>query len=85
MIHDGIGTAFILGNLERDLQYNHLLKNYVCLAALAAAAPGQGFARKVLVQKWTWLERKPPAQLKAAVDAELHRFERFQLAPGGDS
>lgn len=43
-----LGAAFILGNLERDLQYNHLLKNYVCLAAVAAAAPGQRFARKVL-------------------------------------
>ncbi|WEK45859.1 MAG: heparinase II/III family protein [Candidatus Andeanibacterium colombiense] len=41
-----LGAAFILGNLERDLQYNHLLKNYVCLAALASAAPG--FAARVL-------------------------------------
>lgn len=43
-----LGGAFILGNLERDLQYNHLLKNYVCLAAIASAAPGSGFARAVL-------------------------------------
>ncbi|MBX7446626.1 heparinase II/III family protein [Mycolicibacterium sp. 3033] len=43
-----LGGAFILGNLERDLQYNHLLKNYVCLAAIASAAPGRGFARAVL-------------------------------------
>lgn len=43
-----LGAAFILGNLERDLQYNHLLKNYVCLAAVASASPRQGFARQVL-------------------------------------
>jgi len=41
-----LGAAFVLGNLERDLQYNHLLKNYVCLAALASAAPD--FAAHVL-------------------------------------
>lgn len=32
-----LGSAFIAGNLERDLQYNHLFKNYVSLAMLAAA------------------------------------------------
>jgi uncharacterized heparinase superfamily protein len=31
------GGAFVAANLERDLQYNHLFKNYVCLAMLAAA------------------------------------------------
>lgn len=41
-----LGTAFVLGNLERDLQYNHLLKNYVALSVVAAAAPG--FAASVL-------------------------------------
>lgn len=30
-------AAFLLHNLERDLQYNHLLKNIVALAAFAAA------------------------------------------------
>jgi hypothetical protein len=42
-----LGTAFILGNLERDLQYNHLLKNYVMLSVVAAAVPG--FAACVLL------------------------------------
>ena len=32
-----LGTAFVLGNLERDLQYNHLFKNLVCLSAVAAS------------------------------------------------
>ena len=37
-------------------------------------------ARKLLVQRWTWLEPDPPAQLRRAVDDAMHRFERFQLA-----
>ncbi len=35
-------------------------------------------AGKLLVQKWTWLE-DVGANAKAAIDAELGRFERFQL------
>jgi hypothetical protein len=37
-------------------------------------------ARKLLVQKWTWLDRDVPPRRRAAVEEELHRFERFQLA-----
>jgi uncharacterized protein YcaQ len=36
-------------------------------------------AGKLLVQKWTWLE-EAGAEAKAAIDLELGRFERFQLA-----
>lgn len=36
-------------------------------------------AGKLLVQKWTWLE-DAGAEAKAAIDAELGRFERFQLS-----
>ena len=36
-------------------------------------------AGKLLVQKWTWLE-DADAEVKAAIDAELGRFERFQLS-----
>jgi Heparinase II/III-like protein/Heparinase II/III N-terminus len=44
-----LGAAFVLGNLERDLQYNHLLKNFVCLAAVVSAATAKSkFAAKVL-------------------------------------
>jgi hypothetical protein len=43
-----LGAAFIAGNPERDLQYNHLFKNYVALAAVATAAPGSGFAQREL-------------------------------------
>ncbi len=43
-----LDVAFVAGNLERDLQYNHLLKNYVCLAAFASAAPDASFASAIL-------------------------------------
>lgn len=36
-------------------------------------------AGKLLTQKWTWIA-EPGAEAKAAIDAELGRFERFQLA-----
>jgi len=32
-------AAYIAGNLEKDLQFNHLMKNYVALAVYAAALP----------------------------------------------
>ena len=35
-------------------------------------------AGRLLVQKWTWIE-EPGQEAKAAIDAELGRFERFQL------
>ncbi|MGB0629701.1 MAG: heparinase II/III domain-containing protein [Alphaproteobacteria bacterium] len=34
--HARFCAAFIRGNLERDLQFNHLMKNYVALSAYAA-------------------------------------------------
>jgi uncharacterized protein len=35
---------------------------------------------KLLVQKWTWLGHGKARQHKKAIEQELHRFERFQLA-----
>jgi hypothetical protein len=35
-----LGAAFLLGNQEKDLQYNHLLKNVVCFAMIAGASDG---------------------------------------------
>jgi hypothetical protein len=32
------------------------------------------------VQKWTWMVKRPPRTLRAAIEAALHSFERFQLA-----
>lgn len=37
-------------------------------------------ARKLLIQKWTWVGSGTPAAHHAAIEAELERFERFQLA-----
>jgi uncharacterized protein YcaQ len=35
---------------------------------------------KLLMQKWTWLDRAAAPVHKARIEEELHRFERFQLA-----
>ncbi|HEY2035380.1 MAG TPA: crosslink repair DNA glycosylase YcaQ family protein, partial [Steroidobacteraceae bacterium] len=37
-------------------------------------------ARRLRVQKWTWMVKRPPRTLRAAIDSALHSFERFQLA-----
>lgn len=37
-------------------------------------------ARKLLVQKWTWVGRGAARPHRKLVEQELHRFERFQLA-----
>jgi uncharacterized protein YcaQ len=37
-------------------------------------------AQKLLMQKWSWVGGRPPKGMKARVEDELHRFERFQLA-----
>lgn len=39
---------------------------------------------QVLIQKWTWLNGGRRAGHKEAIEAELDRFERFQLASGGE-
>jgi uncharacterized protein YcaQ len=36
--------------------------------------------RKLLVQKWNWIGKRPRKDLKRRIEEELHRFERFQLA-----
>jgi uncharacterized protein len=38
-------------------------------------------ARKLLMQKWTWIARRSRRRLKQRIDEALHRFELFQLAP----
>jgi uncharacterized protein YcaQ len=35
--------------------------------------------KKVLVQKWTWVEKGARKALTAKIEEALHRFERFQL------
>jgi uncharacterized protein YcaQ len=39
-------------------------------------------AGKLLIQQWTWLEGQESAERKLRIEAELERFERFQLAAG---
>jgi uncharacterized protein YcaQ len=34
---------------------------------------------KLLTQKWTWVGAGSPRRHKRAIEAELHRFEQFQL------
>jgi uncharacterized protein YcaQ len=36
--------------------------------------------RKLLLQKWNWIGKRPRKDLKRHIEEELHRFERFQLA-----
>lgn len=35
--------------------------------------------RKLLIQQWTWLGKEKSKALKKNIEAELHRFEKFQL------
>lgn len=37
-------------------------------------------AGRLLIQQWSWLERQESPARKALIEAELARFERFQLA-----
>ncbi len=36
--------------------------------------------RRLQVRQWTWMIKRPSRPLRAAIDAALHSFERFQLA-----
>jgi uncharacterized protein YcaQ len=42
-------------------------------------------AGKLLIQQWSWLAGEETPAAKAAIEAELARFERFQLALGSES
>jgi uncharacterized protein YcaQ len=35
---------------------------------------------KLLMQQWSWVGKQPRKGLKARIEEQLHRFERFQLA-----
>ncbi|HEY6516295.1 MAG TPA: crosslink repair DNA glycosylase YcaQ family protein [Steroidobacteraceae bacterium] len=36
--------------------------------------------RRLRVQKWTWMVKRPPRALRTAIEGALHSFEQFQLA-----
>ena len=38
--------------------------------------------QKLLIQSWSWVGQGSARRHKRMIEAELHRFERFQLAPG---
>lgn len=38
-------------------------------------------AGRLLVQQWTWIEGSESAEARRRIEAELDRFERFQLVP----
>ncbi len=40
---------------------------------------------KLLVQQWTWMDRRPSKELKRRIEGALDRFEAFQLAGRGDA
>ncbi|MDR6869076.1 uncharacterized protein YcaQ [Bosea sp. BE125] len=42
-------------------------------------------AGKLLIQQWSWLAGEETPAAKAAIEIELARFERFQLALGSES
>jgi uncharacterized protein YcaQ len=36
--------------------------------------------QELLIQRWTWVGSGSSRRHKAAIEAELHRFERFQFS-----
>ena len=41
--------------------------------------------RRLLIQKWTWLNEADPAEYRQRVEAALERFEAFQAGSGKSS
>ena len=65
-------AAFVRGNLEWDLGYNHLLKNLTALAVYAAALPA-------LPRRWAFLQRAAPAAVAQQVLADGGHAERSPM------
>lgn len=92
-----LGAAFLLANLERDLQYNHLFKNFVTLAIVKAAlAEDRGFARGPLREVHASIrqqflddgghaERCPMYHLLSLVDLRILRDSRALEARSADA
>lgn len=65
-------AAFIRRNLERDLQYNHLLKNYVALAVYACGL-------KELPAGWRFLNKAAPASVESQILEDGGHAERCPM------
>lgn len=89
LTHARFCAAFVCANLERDLQYNHLMKNYVALSVYAAAvdhvpppfallreAVPRSIAQNVLADGGH-AERSPMYHALAMVDVALLRESRL--------
>lgn len=70
--HIGVCAAFVARNLERDLQYNHLLKNYVALVVYSC---GVG----ALPAAWRFLNAALPACVEAQVLDDGGHAERSPM------
>lgn len=70
--HVRLCAAFLRGNLERDMGYNHLLKNYVALVAYAAAAG-------TLPQAWRFLHDAVPAAVASQILDDGGHAERSPM------
>lgn len=70
--HVRFATAFLLHSLERDLQNNHLMKNFVALSTYAAALPD-------VPQDFAFLERDVPAAIRAQILPDGGQFERSPM------
>ena len=70
--HIGICAAFVARNLERDLQYNHLLKNYLALVVYSCAAGA-------LPGAWRFLQAALPACVESQVLGDGGHAERSPM------
>ena len=70
--HIGLCAAFVARNLERDLQYNHLLKDYVALVVYSCGAGA-------LPTAWRFLHAALPACVESQVLGDGGHAERSPM------
>jgi uncharacterized heparinase superfamily protein len=70
--HARLCAAFVCENLERDLQYNHLMKNHVALALYAAAC-------SAVPPTLSWIEHGVPATIAQNILPDGGHAERSPM------
>ena len=70
--HVRLCAAFVAGNLERDLRYNHLLKDYIALAVYSCAAGA-------LPAAWRFLNSALPASVESQLLGDGGHAERSPM------